>query len=94
MRSHEDQLHKLAQAGFDERGVEQRGDPRNQLAVVVKTVLGSHFGAFGEFTTHFRTYFSGDRDVHWGYGILTRSQSAVDCKSSKHLKSWVCRRLK
>ena len=25
----------------------------------------------GEFTTHFRTYFSGDWDVHWGHGILT-----------------------
>ena len=25
----------------------------------------------GEFSTHFRTYFSGDWDVHWGYGILT-----------------------
>ena len=25
----------------------------------------------GESTTHFRTYFSGDWDVHWGYGILT-----------------------
>ena len=25
---------------------------------------------FGEFTTHFRTYFSGEWDVHWGYGIL------------------------
>ena len=36
-----------------------------QMAVVVKTVLGSHFGV-GEFTTHFRTYFSGDWDVHWG----------------------------
>ena len=22
-------------------------------------------------TTHFRTYFSGDWDVHWGYGVLT-----------------------
>ena len=21
----------------------------------------------GELTTHFRTYFSGDWDVHWGY---------------------------
>ena len=29
-----------------------------------------HFGV-GEFPTHFRTYFSGDWDVHWGYGILT-----------------------
>ena len=28
------------------------------MAVVVKAVLGSHFGV-GEFTTHFRTYFSG-----------------------------------
>ena len=35
-----------------------------RMAVVVKTVLGSHFGA-GEFTTHFRTYLSG-WDVHWG----------------------------
>ena len=40
------------------------------MAVVVKTVLGSHFG-LGEFTTHFRTYFRGDWDVHCGYGILT-----------------------
>ena len=27
--------------------------------------MGSHFGV-GEFTTHFRTYFSGDWDVHRG----------------------------
>ena len=26
---------------------------------------------WGRCTTHFRTYFSGDWDVHWGYGILT-----------------------
>ena len=32
--------------------------------------MGSHFGV-GEFTTHFRTYFSGDWDARWGYGILT-----------------------
>ena len=38
------------------------------MAVVVKTVLGSHFGV-GEFTAHFRTYSSGDWGVHWGYGI-------------------------
>ena len=31
----------------------------------VKT-MGSHFGV-GEFTTHFRTHFSGDWDVHWGW---------------------------
>ena len=29
-----------------------------QMALVVKTVLGSHVGV-GEFTTHVRTYFSG-----------------------------------
>ena len=31
-------------------------------------VLRSHFGGLGEFTTHFRTYFSGwmESDVHWG----------------------------
>ena len=34
-----------------------------------KTVLGSHFGVFGEFTTHFRTYLSRDWDVHWGYDL-------------------------
>ena len=44
--------------------------PNGYVAVVVKTVLGSHFG-LGEFTSHFRTYFSGDWDVHWGYGVLT-----------------------
>ena len=27
--------------------------------------MGSHFGV-GEFTTHFRTYLSGDWDLHWG----------------------------
>ena len=32
--------------------------PIAHVAVVVTTVVGSHFWA-GEFTTHFRTYFSG-----------------------------------
>ena len=32
------------------------------------TPMGSHFGV-GEFTTHFRTDFSGDWDVHWGYDL-------------------------
>ena len=27
------------------------------------------FGVFGELATHFRTYFSGDWDVHWGYDL-------------------------
>ena len=35
-----------------------------------KSLIGSHFQV-GEFTTHFRTYFIGDWDVRWGYGILT-----------------------
>ena len=26
---------------------------------------------WGRCTTHFKTYFSGDWDVHWGYGSLT-----------------------
>ena len=34
------------------------GEVYPYVAVVVKTVLGSQFGV-GEFTTHFRTYFSG-----------------------------------
>ena len=29
---------------------------------------------WGRCTTHFRTYFSGDWDVYWGYGILTHGQ--------------------
>ena len=45
----------------------------SELAVVVKNVLGSHYWV-GEFTTHVRTYFSGDWDVQWGYGSLTRGQ--------------------
>ena len=30
--------------------------------------MGYHFGV-GEFTTHFRTCFSGWIDVHWGFGL-------------------------
>ena len=36
-----------------------------------------HFGV-GEFTTHVRTYFSGDWDVHWGYGILPLGQMRLE----------------
>ena len=36
------------------------------VAVVVKT-NGIPFWLVGEFTTYFRTYLSGDWDVHWGY---------------------------
>ena len=38
--------------------------------------MGSHFGV-GEFTPHFRAYFCGDWDVHWGYGILTHSSAGM-----------------
>ena len=33
--------------------------------------MGSHFEV-GEFTTHFRTYFSGwiESDLHWGLSVL------------------------
>ena len=43
--------------------------------------MGSHFGV-GEFTTHFRTYFSGDWDVHWGYALWTHGHVCVTGKSS------------
>ena len=29
-------------------------------------------------TTHFRTYFSGDWEIHWGCGILTHGQMRVE----------------
>ena len=38
------------------------------MAVVVKTFLGSHFGV-GEFTTHFSTFFSWDRGWDCGYDL-------------------------
>ena len=46
-------------------------DDLSEMAVVVKA-NGMPF--WGRCTTHFRTYFSGDWDVHWGYGILTHGQ--------------------
>ena len=46
------------------RGGERAPPHARHVAVVVKTVLGSHCGV-GEFTTHFGTYFSGD----WGYDL-------------------------
>ena len=47
------------------------------MAVVVKTVLVHPIlVGIGEFTTHFRTYFSGDREVHWGtIWILTHGHT-------------------
>ena len=45
-----------------------QGSISAHVAVVVKTVLGSHVGV-GEFTTHVSWDFSGDWDVHWGTGF-------------------------
>ena len=38
--------------------------------------MGSHFG-IGEFTTHFRTNFRGDWNVHLGYGVLSHGQVSL-----------------
>ena len=55
-------LMEKANIAFDV-GASDAEKPGVHVAVVVKTVLGSHFGIpfwlVGEFTTHFRTYFSG-----------------------------------
>ena len=37
----------------------------------------------GEFTSHFRTCFSGDWDVHWGYGIFSHGQVGVAQTSNR-----------
>ena len=51
----------------------------NMESLSVKT-NGIPFWLVGEFTTHFRTYFSGDWDVHWGVtGILTHGHVACLC---------------
>ena len=39
--------------------------------------VGIPFWLVGEFTTHSSTYFSGDLDVHWAYGILTHGHLSV-----------------
>ena len=38
--------------------------------------MGAQFGV-GEFITHFRIYFRGDWDVHWGYELLTHAHLGV-----------------
>ena len=54
------------------RGAERRAGVRSPRRVWPwwSKPMVSHFGV-GVFTTHFRPYFSGDWDVHWGYGLLT-----------------------
>ena len=46
----------------------------HNMAVVVKT---NGIPCWGGCTTHFGTYFSGDWDVHWGYGILTHGHMFI-----------------
>ena len=48
-----------------------RGGADLQIHMAVGQNQRYHFGV-GEFTTHVRTHFSGDWDVHWGHGLLTR----------------------
>ena len=51
------------------------------MAVVVKTILGPIL--VGEFTTHFRTCFSGD--VHWGVtGLLTHGHIWLVAEAHAH----------
>ena len=49
--------------------------------------MGSHFGV-GEFTTHFRSHFSGDWDVHWGRtGFLTPWPNLVETWAARGMVS-------
>ena len=45
---------------------EKKAELLDHLAVVVVRPFCDPI-LVGEFTTHFRTYFSGDWDVHWGW---------------------------
>ena len=58
----------------------------NHVAVVVKTVLGSHFGVGA---ARMLVYFSGEWDVHWGYGLLTHDH--VCSIRLEDLKGWPSR---
>ena len=43
-------------------------DSHGSIGCGSKPMRSSHFGGF-RWTTHFRTYFSGDWDVHWRYDL-------------------------
>ena len=47
--------------------------PRKQLSIAYMAVVVKTNGIpfWGGCTTHFSRNFSGDWDVHWGYGLLT-----------------------
>ena len=67
--THEAQPHSSASGGGP-LGLLQGSQ---QSAHHAAALLASRLGV-GEFTTHFRTYFSGDWNVHWGYGVLTHGR--------------------
>ena len=60
---------------------------QQHVAVVVKTVLGSHFGVGAP---PILVYFSGDRDVHWGYGVLTHGHVQLAVPSIK-MQARICK---
>ena len=62
--------------GLSGGGAPKKSLSCSEMAVVVKT-NGIPFWLVGKFTTHFRTYFTGDWDVHRGYGLLTHGQIGV-----------------
>ena len=39
--------------------------------------MGQNLPFWGRCTNHSRSYFSGDWDVHWGYGLLTHGQMGM-----------------
>ena len=43
---------------------------------------------WGRCTTHFRTYFSGDWDVYWGYGVLTHSHMCMSRFACLGVSRW------
>ena len=47
---------------------------------------GIQYWLVGEFT-HVRTYFSGDWDVHWGYGILSHMLGSANSLKAFHANS-------
>ena len=60
----------------------------SHLAVVAKTVLGSHFGGLLNSPPIVEPIFSGDWDVRWGYGlwILTHGHLARCRKGTPRTK--------
>ena len=59
------------QARFAASGKKDSGAGLFRCGCGSQNRFGIPFWLVGEFTTHFRAYFSGDWDVRWGYGILT-----------------------